>query len=168
MDTTTTITLYFDIGSPYSLMALEVLRRYRRRWRFRLRLAPTSNGALLKAAGTASPLASPAKGLVFVVLPCVVLACARGKGHHSRTRQTKTKNKNKKAAHTRRDLERCADHFGVRGGALYAGLPANFGHPATWNTLPVLRLLAAAQVAALVRFFCIFRTARAAEKHDRG
>jgi len=56
------VTFYFDVGSPYSFLALEILLRYERRWRLALELRPVMLGRLLKAAGNASPAAVPAKG----------------------------------------------------------------------------------------------------------
>ncbi|CAI5475865.1 unnamed protein product [Closterium sp. Yama58-4] len=49
-----------DVGSPYSLVALEILLRYRHLWNVRLLLRPVLLGAIHRATGNAMPSAVPA------------------------------------------------------------------------------------------------------------
>eukprot|EP00241_Pyramimonas_parkeae_P010410 CAMPEP_0114257050 /NCGR_PEP_ID=MMETSP0058-20121206/18507_1 /TAXON_ID=36894 /ORGANISM="Pyramimonas parkeae, CCMP726" /LENGTH=247 /DNA_ID=CAMNT_0001371713 /DNA_START=28 /DNA_END=771 /DNA_ORIENTATION=- len=55
--------LFFDVGSPYSWIALEILLRYRSVWNMDLKLKPVLAGAVHKAASNQPPGMVPAKGL---------------------------------------------------------------------------------------------------------
>ncbi|CAI5493137.1 unnamed protein product [Closterium sp. Naga37s-1] len=55
------VELCVDVGSPYSLVALEILLRYRHLWNVRLLLRPVLLGAILRATGNAMPSAVPAR-----------------------------------------------------------------------------------------------------------
>lgn len=49
------VELYYDVVSPYSYFAFEVLCRYRQPWNLQLDLKPFFLPAVMKAAGTTSP-----------------------------------------------------------------------------------------------------------------
>ncbi|CAG7854656.1 SubName: Full=Uncharacterized protein {ECO:0000313/EMBL:KIM26898.1} [Serendipita indica DSM 11827] len=52
------IKFFFDIGSPYTYFALEILLRYERRWNIVLDLRPVLLGAVFKITGNVSPALS--------------------------------------------------------------------------------------------------------------
>lgn len=56
-----TATFYFDIGSPYSYFAFEILNRYEKMWNVSIKLKQIVLGAVFKAARNSSPVSVPAK-----------------------------------------------------------------------------------------------------------
>jgi glutathione S-transferase kappa 1 len=59
------VELFFDVGSPYSWMAMEVLLRYEHIWKMEVVLVPALVGAVHKATGNRPPGVIPAKGKVI-------------------------------------------------------------------------------------------------------
>jgi glutathione S-transferase kappa 1 len=57
------IQFYYDVVSPFSYLALEVLRRYRLLWRFELDLQPLFLGGIMQGSGNRPPASIPLKGL---------------------------------------------------------------------------------------------------------
>jgi glutathione S-transferase kappa 1 len=53
--------LFYDIVSPYSFLAFEVLRRYRPQWHLDLVLRPAFLGGVMKSTGNTPPATLPAK-----------------------------------------------------------------------------------------------------------
>lgn len=56
------ITIFFDVVSPYSWLAFEVLVRYRKAWGLDLRLRPIFLGGVMRATKNRPPAMVPAKG----------------------------------------------------------------------------------------------------------
>eukprot|EP00897_Mesotaenium_endlicherianum_P004638 jgi/Mesen1/4201/ME000219S03325 len=61
------VDVYYDVGSPYSWLALEILFRYIERWQLRVQLHPVLVGALHKATGNSMPASVPARGRQLAV-----------------------------------------------------------------------------------------------------
>ena len=59
------VEVFFDVGSPYSWMAIEVLLRYESIWKIEVELVPTLVGAVHKETGNRPPGMLPAKGEQF-------------------------------------------------------------------------------------------------------
>lgn len=55
------IELFYDVISPYSFLAFEVLERYRARWDLELVLRPAFLGGVMKAVGNVPPASLPAR-----------------------------------------------------------------------------------------------------------
>ncbi|KAJ3299933.1 hypothetical protein HK104_005845 [Borealophlyctis nickersoniae] len=60
------ITLYYDSVSPYSLLAFEVLQRYKPIWKYELELMPFFLGGVMQATNNRPPATVPAKGTYMV------------------------------------------------------------------------------------------------------
>ncbi|XP_048338661.1 glutathione S-transferase kappa 1-like, partial [Sphaerodactylus townsendi] len=56
------VDLFYDVVSPYSWLALEVLCRYQSIWNIELRLRPTFLGGIMKETGNQPPAMVPKKG----------------------------------------------------------------------------------------------------------
>lgn len=56
-----TITLYYDVVSPYSLLGFAALDRYKSIWKMNLNLQPIYLGAIMQAAGNVPPGTNPVK-----------------------------------------------------------------------------------------------------------
>mmetsp|Transcript_24921 Transcript_24921/g.49032 ORF Transcript_24921/g.49032 Transcript_24921/m.49032 type:complete len:221 (-) Transcript_24921:170-832(-) len=57
------IFFYYDVVSPYSWLAFEVLQRYQQRWGFNLVLKPAFMGGIMSAANNTPPSMNPSKGV---------------------------------------------------------------------------------------------------------
>ncbi|KAK0555331.1 hypothetical protein OC846_001759 [Tilletia horrida] len=56
------VTLYYDVISPWTRIALEVLKRYQKPWNIDLQLKPVNIAYLMQAATNKPPMSVPAKG----------------------------------------------------------------------------------------------------------
>ncbi|XP_060080515.1 glutathione S-transferase kappa 1-like [Ylistrum balloti] len=61
----TTVELFYDVVSPYSWIAFEVLCRYKAKWNIDLKLKPFFLGGIMSGAGNKPPGLVPAKGKYF-------------------------------------------------------------------------------------------------------
>ena len=59
------VEVFFDVGSPYSWMAVEILLRYESLWNVEVVLVPALVGALHRETGNRPPGMLPAKGEGF-------------------------------------------------------------------------------------------------------
>jgi 2-aminoadipate transaminase len=59
----TRVQLFFDVISPYSWIAFEILTRYRDIWSIDLELVPVFLGGIMAASGNRPPASVPAKGM---------------------------------------------------------------------------------------------------------
>ncbi|BGO88564.1 hypothetical protein NBRC10512_002653 [Rhodotorula toruloides] len=59
----TSITLYYDVVSPWTLFAYQVLKRYRQPWDFQLVLKPMFLGGVMQASGNKPPITVKNKGI---------------------------------------------------------------------------------------------------------
>jgi len=59
----TKVELFYDVISPYSWLAFEVLCRYRPHWNMKLVLRPCYLGGIMKESGNRPPMVIPSKGL---------------------------------------------------------------------------------------------------------
>lgn len=57
------LTLYYDVVSPWSYVAYELLKRYRAPWAVQLELKPAFLGGVMQASGNKPPLTVKNKGL---------------------------------------------------------------------------------------------------------
>ncbi|KAG8200573.1 hypothetical protein JTE90_000645 [Oedothorax gibbosus] len=57
------IEFFYDIISPYSYLAFEVLNRYQSVWKINLKLKPMLLGGVLKSSGNSPPAVVPNKGI---------------------------------------------------------------------------------------------------------
>ncbi|KAK0536728.1 hypothetical protein OC834_001085 [Tilletia horrida] len=63
MSPTARVTLFYDVVSPWTRIALEVLRRYEKPWQIALELKPINLGYVMGAAGNKPPITVPNKGV---------------------------------------------------------------------------------------------------------
>ncbi|CEH15121.1 GLUTATHIONE S-TRANSFERASE KAPPA [Ceraceosorus bombacis] len=56
------ITMYYDIVSPWSVIAFKVLQRYHQKWDFELRFQPISLGKVMQISGNKPPITVNNKG----------------------------------------------------------------------------------------------------------
>ncbi|KAL9933999.1 hypothetical protein V8E36_007081 [Tilletia maclaganii] len=56
------VTLYYDVVSPWTRIAFEVLRRYEKPWQLDLVLTPINLGYVMAASGNKPPISVPNKG----------------------------------------------------------------------------------------------------------
>jgi len=59
----TKVEIFYDVISPYSWLAFEVLCRYRSHWDMKLVLRPCYLGGIMKESGNRPPMMVPSKGL---------------------------------------------------------------------------------------------------------
>lgn len=59
----TKVEIFYDVISPYSWLAFEVLCRYRSHWNIDLVLRPCFLGGIMKESGNRPPMMTPSKGL---------------------------------------------------------------------------------------------------------
>ncbi|GBN30093.1 Glutathione S-transferase kappa 1 [Araneus ventricosus] len=57
------VEFFYDIISPYSYLAFEVLQRYKNVWRIDLRMKPMLLAGVMKSSGNAPPAVVPNKGI---------------------------------------------------------------------------------------------------------
>jgi len=57
-----TVHIFYDVVSPYSYFAFEVLCRYKGRWNLDLKLRPFFLGGVMKGSGNKPPASNPEKG----------------------------------------------------------------------------------------------------------
>ena len=63
MSSTRIVNLFYDVTSPYSWLAFEVLCRYRQPWAMDLKLRPAFQGGIMNLSGNQPPALLPARGL---------------------------------------------------------------------------------------------------------
>jgi glutathione S-transferase kappa 1 len=61
MSYTSTITIYYDVVSPYSFLGFAALNRYKSIWNVKLNLQPTFLGGIMGATGNVPPATNPVK-----------------------------------------------------------------------------------------------------------
>ncbi|UYV79252.1 GSTK1 [Cordylochernes scorpioides] len=60
------VELFYDVVSPYSWLAFEVLCRYRPIWNLNLQFRPVLLGGIMKESGNRPPMMVPGKGLYMI------------------------------------------------------------------------------------------------------